>query len=409
MDGSVSLRPATDADMPAVAELIATVFHHTMTDEWRDLELSITETGRSLVADDAGLVVGHTTAQTRELSVPGGVVPAAHVTGVGVAPTHRRRGLLTGLMRRQLTEISEAGREPAAVLWASETSIYPRYGYGPAASRLQLDVMTREVRIIHDPEGPAGRLRLVDPLSVPVRAELAALHDGLRAGRTGWSSRPEYFWNYLLADHDERRAGATGLRGVFLDRPDGPAGYALWRMKDGWNDHGPDAEVQVREIVATDPAAYAQLWSFLLGIDLARSASYQFAAVDEPLQYLVDEPRRLGRTYSDALWVRLVDLPAALEARRYPVPVDVVLEVTDPLLPANEGRWRLTGGPDKATCVRTTEPADVALSVTDLGAAYLGGTSLGALAAAGRVRQLTGNRPDAAFGWHRLPQALEVF
>src|SRR4051812_48617850 len=120
MDESVSLRPATAGDLDAVTDLIGMVFHETMSDELSALEGSITEIERSLVADDNGLVVGHTTAQTRELSVPGAVVPAAHVTGVGVAPTHRRRGILTAMMRRQLTEIAEAGREPIAALWASE-------------------------------------------------------------------------------------------------------------------------------------------------------------------------------------------------------------------------------------------------------------------------------------------------
>jgi len=104
------------------------------------------ESERSLVAEDAGSIVGHTNALTRDLAVPGGVVPAAHVTGVGVAPTHRRRGLLRAMMQRQLGEVAEAGREPIAVLWASETTIYPRFGYGPAASVMGIHAMTRELR-----------------------------------------------------------------------------------------------------------------------------------------------------------------------------------------------------------------------------------------------------------------------
>ncbi|HEX9999479.1 MAG TPA: GNAT family N-acetyltransferase, partial [Actinoplanes sp.] len=366
----------------------------------------ITEADRSLVADDGGTVVGHTTAQTRELTVPGAVVPAAHVTGVAVAPTHRRRGLLTAMMRRQLTEIADAGAEPIAVLWASETSIYPRYGYGPAAARLRLNVMTREVRLT-EPAVAAGRLRLIKPGES--REVLTAVHERLRGERVGWSSRPDYWWRYLLADPESARHGATDLRGVLLDGPDGPVGYALWRVKSRWNEHGPDAQVQVREVVAADSAAYAQLWGFLFGIDLARWATYEFAALDEPLQYLVDEPRRLGRAYLDSLWIRLIDLPTALEARRYTAPLDVVLEVTDPLLTRNSGRWRLTGGDGKTTCVRTGDQPDLACTVTELGAAYLGGTSLAALAAAGRVRQLTDNLPSVAFGWNRQPNPIEVF
>ncbi len=124
------------------------------------------------------------------------------------------------------------------------------------------------------------------------------------------------------------------------------------------------------------------------------------------------EPRRLGATLADGLWVRVIDVPGALTARRYPAPVDVVLEVADPLLSANAGRWRLSGGPDGADCAPTQDAADLALDVTDLGAVYLGGTGLGALAAAGRVRELRRGAlaaTDAALRWHRAPVSIEVF
>jgi predicted acetyltransferase len=406
MDESVSLRPAADADLDAIVDLVGFVFHDPANEELQALERSITEVERSMVADDNGLVVGHATAQTRDMTVPGGIIPAAHVTGVGVAPTHRRRGILTAMMRRQLLEIAAAGREPIAVLWASETKIYPRFGYGMASLRLRFDVMTREVRLT-PPGPPSARLRLAKPMAAI--DDMKLVHEGLRAGRVGWSSRPDYWWRYLLADPEPRRNGATDTHAVIADGPDGPVGYALWRVVERWNDHGPNGEVQVRELVAPDPETYAQLWGFLLGIDLTRSATYGMASMDEPLQYMVDEPRRLGVGVGDGLYLRVVDVPAALEARQYATGVDVVFEVSDPLIEANNGRWRLSGGPAKVTCVRTEDPADFALSITDLGAAYLGGTSLAALAGAGRVRQLTGNLPSAAFGWHRQPSPIEGF
>jgi len=405
MDQSMSLRPGTPADLDAIADLMGFVFHETMTPELRELEILTTEIERSLVADDDGAAVGHTCALSREITVPGAVVPAAHVTGVGVAPTHRRRGLLTAMMHRQLREIA-AGPEPIAVLWASESAIYPRFGYGPAATRLRLDIPTREVRLT-PAVAPAGRLRVVEPIAAT--AELAGVFDRIRAGRVGWSSRDERRWKYLLTDNESRREGATALRGVLCDGADGPVGYAIWRVQERWGDRGPDSRVRIEEVVADDPATYVTLWQFLLGIDLARSATYSYAALDEPLQYLVDEPRRLGGATLDSLWVRLIDLPAALEARRYAAPVDVVLQVTDPLIEGNSGRWRLTGDTEKATCVRTDDPADLACTVTELGAAYLGGTSLAALAAAGRIERLTGNFPSAAFGWDRQPSPTEVF
>ncbi|GIF00388.1 GNAT family N-acetyltransferase [Paractinoplanes rishiriensis] len=406
MEHSVRLRAATPEDREPIAELLLYVFHDNDTAEMRELEHLITEYDRSVVADDDGLVVGHASAQTRELTVPGAVLPAAHVTAVGVAPTHRRRGILTAMMRRQLEQIAEDGREPIAVLWASETKIYPRFGYGPAGLRHHLEVMTREVRFTN-PVPPPGRLRLTTPAAA--LPAMTALHERLRADRVGWSSRPEHWWKYLIDDNDTRRDGATGLHTVLLEGADGLLGYALWRVVDRWNTHGPNSQVRIAEVVADGPDAYATLWQFLLSIDLVRSATFSFAAVDEPLQYLVDEPRRLGRAASDALWVRLVDLPAALEARTYLAPLDVVLDVTDPLLPANTGRWRLSGGPNKVTCTRTEDPADLACGITELGAAYLGGTSLAALAAAGRVQRLTGNFPSTAFGWHRHPNPIEIF
>ncbi|MEU4694104.1 GNAT family N-acetyltransferase [Actinoplanes sp. NPDC023714] len=404
MDEELSVRPAAPGDFTAICDLLATVFHEEV---FPEVEAEVYETERSLVADDGGTVVGHADAFTRELTVPGAVVPAAHVSGVGVLPTHRRRGILTRLMHRQLRDIAEAGREPIAVLWASETKIYPRFGYGPACSRSGMSIMNREVRLPAPPATPSGRLRMGDPKDL--LADIGKVYDQLRPGKVGWSTRDDRWWRFVLSDLKEKRDGATPLRAVVHEGPDGPTGYALWRVKDEWTAHGPSSEVMVREVAADDPETYQALWRFLLGVDLTRTVSYRLAALDEPLQYLVDEPRRLGLTVSDGLWIRLVDLPAALAARRYAADVDVVFEVTDPILPANAGRWRLTGGPDGATCTRTTDPADVACSVTDLGAAYLGGTSLTVLAAAGRVRQLTGNDPAAAFAWHRLPTPTEIF
>jgi predicted acetyltransferase len=408
MDSPITLRVGSTADWDAISQLLATVFHDAHEEEGRDIEALVFEPERSLVAVDGDLVVGHAAAYSRDLTVPGAILPTAHVTLVGVAPTHRRRGLLNRMMHRQLAEIAEAGREPVAALWASETKIYPRYGYGLAAQRLTAEIMTREIQL---PGATSeGRLRIVEPGKAI--AELSAIYERVRPERTGWSSRDERWWQFVLSDLPALREGATVQRGVLFETPDGPTGYALWRARSRWDAHGPDASVAIREVVAADPVAYAALWRFVLTIDLARTATADYLAVDEPLQHLVDEPRRLGSRLTDALWVRLVDVPRALSERRYAASVDVVLDVTDPLLPANTGRWRLTAGPDDARCTPTDDPADLACTVLELGAAYLGGTSLAALAAAGRVREVTPgalHRASAAFGWHRMPNPTEVF
>lgn len=407
-DAELPLRPANPDDFPKASALLFGLFHRAIDQEVQDLDRRVWQADRTLVVTDDDDVVAHTFAAARDLTVPGAVLPAAHITGVGVAPTHRRRGLLTRLMRRQLRDLHDAGREPLAVLWASEARIYPRFGYGLASTRLELTVDNREVRL---PEATAaGRLRAGSPTEL--QAELTKVYDTLRPERPGWSSRDDGWWAQVLADLPSSREGATERRVVLHEGEGGVDGYALWRSKAGWSAAGPNSEVHVTEIAAADPVAYAALWRFLLGIDLARTVTYGFAAVDDPLLYLASDPRQLNTHFADGLWARVVDLPAALAARRYACAVDVVLEVSDPILPENAGRWRVAAGPDGATCERTTAAADLACDITDVGAAYLGGTSLAALAAAGRVRELrpgTLNVASTAFGWHRMPTAPEVF
>ena len=164
-----------------------------------------------------------------------------------------------------------------------------------------------------------------------------------------------------------RRAAGRRSRGVH-----GPDGYALWRVRSPWDDSGPAGEVQLVEQVTTSPEAYAALWEFLLGMDLTRTATAWACALDEPLFFMVNEPRRLAARIADALWLRIVDLPAALSARRYATNVDLVFEVTDDVLPGNAGRWRLTGSAEAATCTSTMDEPDLACDIRQLAAAYLG-------------------------------------
>ncbi len=396
-------------DFDDIAALLALAFHGDLDPDVQALERPIFEPDRSLLVRDAGTAVAHAAAFSRRLAVPGADVPAAHVTMVAVAPTHRRRGLLTTLMHRQLREIRDAGREPIAVLWASEGRIYPRFGYGSAAPRYMLSVDTTGLRL-PAPAPTEGRLRLDRPDAH--RDELARLYERVRAGRPGWSRRDERWWSYVLADLKAHRGGATERRVLLHEGADGLDGYALYRTKDSSTAVGPQAEVQVGEVVAATPEAYTALWRLLLSVDLTRRLSFGIAALDEPLLRLVDEPRQLSPHLADALWVRVVDVPAALAARRYATDVDVVIEVTDELLKENTGRWRLVGGPAGAECTPTTAPAGLACDVRALGELYLGGANPYALAAAGRVQELIPDTLTAltpAFTWYRAPSPMEVF
>jgi predicted acetyltransferase len=408
------IRSATPEDWEATSRLLFTVFNDTYDEELERAEHAVYEPDRALVVTDGDEIVGNAGILTRDMTVPGAVVPAAHVTAVGVAPTHRRRGLLRRLMIHQLRDVRDAGREPIAALWATEGRIYQRFGYGLATTKLSFEIDAREVRLA-DPEFAAesapSRLRAGEPTAV--QSELAKVYEQLRADRPGWSSRDEQWWTYLLSDVPSRRQGATERRAVLHEGQSGVDGYALWRVKSAWDGKGPSGEVTVHEVVATTLTGYVDLWRFLLSVDLTRSARYFFGAVDEPLLYLANEPRRLGGRFGDALWVRIVDVEAALSSRRYASTVDVVIDVTDDLLPENAGRWRLTADASGAgTAARTDAPPDLECDVSVLGAAYLGGTSLAALAAAGRVRELSAGavaEASVALGWHRAPSATEIF
>jgi predicted acetyltransferase len=378
------------------------------------------EADRSLAAFDATLpdretVVGTTGVYSLRMAVPGAVVPVAGVTAVSVLPTHRRRGVLRSLMHRQLADIAARGDEPVAALWAAETPIYGRYGYGRATSTAYLEFRRGEGAL--DPQAPADTrlaLRLAEPAAAA--AELAKVHDAVLAGQPGFFARDDDWWGRLLTDEPGERHGAGPLRCLLAEDGAGVRGYALYAARDRWDEATglPDGQLTVRELVAADPAAGAALWRNLLDRDLVSSVIAELRPADDPLLHQLLDQRRARERLADGLWVRVIDLPAALSGRAYSGPVDVVLEVSDALLPGNAGRWRLrAAGPDgEAVCERTDQGADLALDVRELGAAYLGGTRLGTLGQAGLVREL---RPgallalSAAMTWDPAPWCPQIF
>ncbi|MEV0171851.1 GNAT family N-acetyltransferase [Streptomyces sp. NPDC050803] len=367
--------------------------------EERALWNELTEVDRSVGAWDGDLCVGTAGAFSFGLTVPGGAsVPTAGVTMVGVAATHRRRGVLTSMMRRQLDDVRSWG-EPLAVLTASEPAIYGRFGYGAGTFQVSAEIDTSRVRL----SVPAGtddvRLRYAAPADVQdactaVRAALVPGRPGLLAyRRPGWE-------RVGLLDPESGRDGASPLQCVLAERDGGTVGYARFRVKPGWGVTGHNGMVVLEELAALDPAADGALWRFLFDIDLTTSLKVRGRPVDEAWQYQVSDLRRCEPRLRDGLYVRLVDVGAALQARVYQAPVDVVLEVEDAFCPWNEGRWRLAGDAKGASCERTADAADLALSVRELGSAYLGGVSLTALGAAGRVRELrAGALAEASVGF----------
>jgi predicted acetyltransferase len=354
--------------------------------EERELWHGLTELDRSLGVWDGDTCVGTAGAFSFRLTVPGGAsVPVAGVTMVSVAATHRRRGILTSMMRRQLDDVRSWG-EPLAVLTASEPAIYGRFGYGSATSKTTAEIDTARVRLSVPPGTDDVRLRYAEPAAV--RDQCEAVYARQVAGRPGMLARRPGWENLPLLDPESERQGASPLQCVVAEREGEVVGYARYFVKPEWDTAGPKGEVLLRDLEALDPAVYAALWRFLFDLDLTSTVKLRSRPVDDAWQHLVSDIRRCGILHLDSLYVRLVELGAALEARTYQTPVDVVFEVEDVFCPWNEGRWRLTGDAKGASCKRTEEPADLALSVRELGAAYLGGISLASLAGAGRVREL---------------------
>ncbi|MFJ8155914.1 GNAT family N-acetyltransferase [Streptomyces sp. NPDC094468] len=372
--------------------------------EERELDRSLTEFERSMAVWDGTEVVGTGGAFSFRMTVPGGaVLPVAGVTMVSVAATHRRRGVLTAMMRRQLDDVRERG-EALAALTASEPAIYGRFGYDMAVQQLHAEIDTSRVTL----SVPAGtddvRLRYAGPADVldaceAVYAELVPLRPGMLARQPGWERA-------FLVDPESDRDGASALQCVVAERDGRIIGYARFRTKLGWSPSGHDGTVVLEDLAALDPASDAALWRFLFGIDLMSKLTLRGRPVDDAWQYLVSDIRRCLTRVRDMGYLRLVDVGRALAARTYQAPVDVVLDVKDAFCPWNTGRWRLTGDAKGASCERTTDAAELALSVRELAAAYLGGVSLASLARAGRVREL---RPGAlteastAFGAAALP------
>ena len=285
----------------------------------------------------------------RRLTVPGGAgVPTAAVTVVSVHSPYRRRGLLTAMMKHQLEQVAKRG-EPLAGLWASESQIYGRFGYGPATSRAMLEGNNQRLRFL----AGVGTSGSVDEVTRDEFLTVASgLHESMRPDRPGTMVRDKDVWEFAAYDMEFSRGGASELRYVLHYDEIGDAdGFATYRFKDKW-DEEPEGEVRIREIWAEDPAAHAGLWRYLLDLDLARTFTWSGAPVDEPLRHLVTDARAVGTSISDSLYVRVVDVQAALAARQYAAGVDLVIEIDDPILPENTGCYRIVtdGRPRGVEC-----------------------------------------------------------
>lgn len=354
------------------------------------------------------LAAFHASYAFADTPVPGGRLPVAGLTWVCAHPQFRRQGLLRTMMTAHLEHCRALG-EPVSMLFAAEPAIYGRFGYGLAARQVMLTIPRGATLKPVAEDGLSVRIEHVDfDTHGPIVARLHGSVD-----RPGWVTRPtESHQRSYLSETPSRKGDFETLRIIVVERAGEPVGYALFRRKFAWGLTGPAGTTRVVEVVAEEPAVLHAVWSRLLDFDLTTEVTSPNIAVDDPILSMLVDARAAGARTQDNLWVRLVDVPAALAGRRYQTDLDVVLEVSDSMLPDNVGRWRLRSVGDEVSVERTEAAADLSLDVQELGAVYLGGTSLYELGAAGLVVEHTLGaltRTSLAFGWHRAPVAGWVF
>jgi predicted acetyltransferase len=349
---------------------------------------------------------------SRTLTVPGGTVPVAAVTVVTVHPSYRRRGLLTEMMKHQLNDVHERGEEPVALLWASESGIYGRFGYGQAGPQVRLSGKTKTTAFRPDVDLGSGSVGEVErDEAIPI---IKRLHQDLLPRRVGALNRTDDWWVVRWHDPEQWRHGASAYRfALHYDHSGRPDGYVAFRVKNDWSESG--AEVSVEELDADSAEARAALWRFVLDLDLVRRFVRQNAPLDESVRYLVADLRSVKTEDQDGTYARLVDVPRALEARRYLADLDVTIRVEDPLLSYNSGTIRLEASRSGASVTRVTRGRrrpDLVMGVRDLSAILPRWNFARALARAGLVTERTKGAAaatGAAFGWSQPPFCPDFF
>jgi predicted acetyltransferase len=388
------LRTLTGSNFDQVAEFAELVFHDPPdSDQARVLGRDIfqLDQGRAIGIFDGEQLAGVGAMDGFEMSVPGGLLGLAGVLFIGVSPTHRRRGVMSRMIRHQLNTLHEAGLEPLAGLTASESAIYGRFGYGVASYGAWFTVPRHRAGLRPVPGVNDVRVRLVPTAdSVEVCEEIHARQVGKRAGML---VRPDYWARAYGTDVEAWREGRSVLRTVLAERDGMAVGYARYRSKGDYASNGVAiGHADVSEIYADDAAGYAALAGYLLELDLIGGTKFLRQPLDSVLVHLLTDFRAAEMRVRDNLYLRLVDVDRALAGRTYAAPVNVVIELTDGLCSWNAGRWRLTGDEKGASCIRTEDAADLALDVRELASVYLGGSTLAALAQAGLITEL---RPGA--------------
>ena len=401
----VEVRPCTAEELGDGLRPIFHYFGSAPTDERLEMLRPVLLPERLHAAFDDGEAIAGAGVFEFQLTVPGGRIPAAGVTTVAVLPTHRRRGILRELMRAQLDDVHERG-EPVAYLWASEATIYGRFGYGLASLGGEIKIPRARSGFV-DGVTTDGRVRLVS--RDEALETFPSIYERVAVETPGMFSRTREWWETrTLNDPGWRRGGSGELNYALLEVDGRAEGYALYRLNPSFEYGSSTGTTSVGEAMGATPSAVASIWRFVLDIDWMDQISAGLLPVDHPLLLLLAEPRRARLTLGDALWLRLVDVGAALSGRAYQGDESVVIDVADAFCPWNEGRWHVSA----AGAERTDDDPDIRLDVSALGGVYLGGFSFRELARAGRVVEVTNRgveRADRLFYTDRAPWCPEIF
>jgi predicted acetyltransferase len=404
---TITVRPTTPDEDPQLIRPIATAFGFDVSPERYERLKAIPELTLRLGAFDGDELVGSGGSWSFAMTTPGGApVDVEGLTLISVLPTHRRRGALTALVRAHFEETRARGKVVSS-LFATEGSIYGRFGYGLASMAARIELDRRSSAFLGS--APAGaRFRFLD--NEAAANAFSPIWDRVRAATPGMCSRSGDWWRKRrMSDIPFVRAGRPALTRVLCEIDGRPAGYALYRFGTTIADDAVLGTVDVVEAVGDSAAATRAIWRYLCDLDLTRTIKADLLPIDHPLLHLVAEPTSLAMRLHDALWMRLVDVAAALSQRGYEAEgPPLILGVSDAFCPWNQGSYRLLEG--KAE--RTAEAPDITLDVAALGSAYLGGFTFTRLADAGRAVEHTRGallRADGLFRSARAPWCPEIF
>ena len=395
----IQVRTISEGEFDQWSRAEARGFSTHASDKYVKIARTFAELDRTFGAFDGTQIVGTTTTRTSEVTAPGCTVPLGYVDDVSVFPTHRRRGILTQMMRAQLDQMHERG-EPLSALTASETLIYGRFGFGVATWIEQWNIDRRHTALQSSPCA-GGKAVFVDPEFA--RAEWPRLHQRIRSDRLGMVRYSNEYWNAALWDSEAQRRGASAFFHVAYLRDGKVSGLCTYRIRDH--------QVLVVFILGEDPEVEAELWRYCFGIDLMTEIRGFNRPVDDSLPWRLDDVRRLNRATTDHMWLRLIDVKAALAARHYDCGGSLTFQVADNFCPWNDGVYTLEAEQGGAFCKSSSRTPDLCLSVSDLAAVYLGGTSFSALAGARRVESSSSDAlhlADRMFRTDRAPWFVEL-